>query len=856
MHGEKEHADLLKGRLGRVIRLTQGGMLAERLCRAFWPAWSVLIVAFAVLLLGLHDFLNIETILGIAGVSALALLVFLFRGVRKFAWPSEIDAMHRLDMSLSGRPLQTLMDRPAMGTADIGTKQLWATHYERMQARASGARAVTPDLLISRLDPLGLRYVALLCLCVALLFGSFGRVGSITALTKGEMVLTGPKWEGWAEPPRYTGLPTLYLNEQQGADLTLPENTRIILRFYGEAGRLSLQETVSGRAQTDETATDAEQEFEVTQNGTLMLNGAGGQSWNVTVVPDVPPTIEVTDTASVSGRGEMSLPFTATDDYNVVGGDVLISLDLNEMDRRYGLRLPPEPREPIAFSLPLPISGNRAEFEENLIEDFSEHPWAHLPVRIDLTVTDAAGQTGASTPVILPLPARRFFDPLATTLIEMRRDLLWNRQNARLVSQLLRAVSHSPDSETFADQIAYLHLRSILHQLERQIVSPEGISAENRDVIAQDLWALALRVEDGAVGDAFQRLDRARKRLSEAMKNGASDEEIARLMQELREATEDYMRELARRQQQDGSEQERQQSENTMQLNQDDIQRMMDRIQELMEQGRMAEAEQAMRELQELLDNLQFTEGQGGEDSGEQAMEELGEALREQQGLSDQAFRDLQEQFNPGAQAGQSQGNEGQSGGQGKGESHDGTGQGRGDGQGEDGQQGAQGKGQNEQSLADRQEALRQELQRQRGNLPGAGTESGDAAREALKGAEGAMGQAEEALRDGRLADALEHQSEALDALRDSIRNLDEALAEQQNPGQQGDQNTAGRQNSQDPLGRSGSGGAEADGDNLLQSEDAYGRARELLDEIRRRSGDFDRSEIERNYLERLLDRF
>ena len=34
------------------------------------------------------------------------------------------------------------------------------------------------------------------------------------------------------------------------------------------------------------------------------------------------------------------------------------------------------------------------------------------------------------------------------------------------------------------------------------------------------------------------------------------------------------------------------------------------------------------------------------------------------------------------------------------------------------------------------------------------------------------------------------------------------------------------------------------------------GRARELLDEIRRRSGETERPEVERDYLNRLLDRF
>ena len=79
------------------------------------------------------------------------------------------------------------------------------------------------------------------------------------------------------------------------------------------------------------------------------------------------------------------------------------------------------------------------------------------------------------------------------------------------------------------------------------------------------------------------------------MKNGASDEEIAELMDELRRATEEYMQQLQRQQAQDGQQGEdgqQQQGEN-MQMTQDDLQRMMDRIQELMEDGRMAEAAEA-----------------------------------------------------------------------------------------------------------------------------------------------------------------------------------------------------------------------------------------------------------------------
>ena len=67
-----------------------------------------------------------------------------------------------------------------------------------------------------------------------------------------------------------------------------------------------------------------------------------------------------------------------------------------------------------------------------------------------------------------------------------------------------------------------------------------------RDEVAEALWQAAVQIEDGNLGDAAQRLARAKERLEQALENGASDEEIARLMDELRQATRDYMQEMAR----------------------------------------------------------------------------------------------------------------------------------------------------------------------------------------------------------------------------------------------------------------------------------------------------------------------
>ena len=102
--------------------------------------------------------------------------------------------------------------------------------------------------------------------------------------------------------------------------------------------------------------------------------------------------------------------------------------------------------------------------------------------------------------------------------------------------------------------------------------------------------------------------------------------------------------------------------------------------------------------------------------------------------------------------------NVGQNQGQGQGQN---PGQNQGQAQGDQ-----QGQGGMAENLAQRQRELRDELRRQQGNLPGGGTEEGQAARDALDRAGRAMEGAEDSLRRDDLAEAIDQQSEAMEALR------------------------------------------------------------------------------------------
>ena len=844
-------------RLRWPLRLTHVGLYAERAVRSFWPFASVVLLILAALMLGLHDTVVVEVV-WIGGLLALAGAGWtLAAGLRAFHAPSKADALARLDETLPGRPIAAMLDRQAVGTGDAASEAVWTAHVARMTERARSAQAVEPDLKISDRDPFALRYVAVMTFVVAAIFGSILKVSSVAEMgpgAGGQALAAGPAWEGWVEPPAYTGRPSLYLNDIARNAISVPQGSELTLRLYGEIGALTVSETVSGRTGDVPPATDPAQGFTVTQTGRVTIDGPGGKSWEIRVIPDDAPSIEVAGPIERSAGGEFRQPFAARDDYGVVAGRAEMTLDLAQVDRRYGLMADPEPREDIVLDLPLTITGDRSDFEETLIDDMAEHPWAGLPVTLRLVAVDAAEQTGESAPEAIVLPARRFFDPLAAAIIEQRRDILWSRENARRVTQVLRAVSHLPD-DLFRSETTYLKLRFAIRRLETALKYAD-VSDALQEETAEVLWDIALQIEEGDLSDALERLRRAQDRLADAIENGATDEEIAELMQELREAMQDYMRQLA--EQQDPNQQQLSKNQETQEITGDQLQEMMDRLQELMEQGRTEEAMALLEQLRQMMENMQIAQGQQGQgegSEGQQAMEGLAETLREQQGLSDEAFRDLQEQFGQQGQPGQGQ--PGQPGQPGQGQPGQGPGQEFSEG-GEPGQPGQPGEGL-EGSLADRQQALRDELRRQRDALPGAGTEGGDAAREALDRAGRAMDGAEEALREEDFAGALDDQSEAIEALREGMRELGEAMAEQQGqPGQQGEaMGNANPMGQRDPLGReAGENGRLGTDEQLLQGDDVYRRARELLDEIRRRSSEQERPEIELEYLKRLLDRF
>ena len=187
--------------------------------RAFWPLYSIIMATAGLYFLGIAEPLWIEAVWIISLTIGLSLIWAMYRGLRTLALPTLFDAERIVDQALRNHPISVLRETGFVGTNHQGADALWAAHMDQMQKEAQQAKTQPVDFRLSRMDPFGLRYIALLFATLGVLFGSLSRVAGLAISPASAMQMPNAiTWEGWATPPDYTGLPQLYLNDLTDRD--------------------------------------------------------------------------------------------------------------------------------------------------------------------------------------------------------------------------------------------------------------------------------------------------------------------------------------------------------------------------------------------------------------------------------------------------------------------------------------------------------------------------------------------------------------------------------------------------------------------------------------------------------------
>ncbi|MHC2300156.1 uncharacterized protein (TIGR02302 family) [Rhizobium mongolense] len=847
-------------------------LVSEQVLPPLVPVLSVVAFYLAASWFGLFrsvpDFMRVGLLIAFAIAFLAALIPF-----RNLRWPKTAEADRLLEErnGLPHQPVTVQEDEPAFDTPFA--KTLWREHQTRMAKKIAALDTGFPRPDIATHDRFALRAIPALLLVTAFGYSLSTNGGSITDALQPPVApaATNPavRIDAWVTPPSYTSRAPVYLtatgteqaiNIPQFSNLTVrvsggQTDEKVVFRkVSGEVREIAAeakanqQPDAAPQAKPQASATPAlaaqTHLMKLEENGALLVNG---RRWNFNVIPDKAPEIAFDGLPRPSVNGALEIGFTVKDDYGVQEARAEILPAQSDPEAKPLYPLPD-------FRLDIP-RRNARDAKAVTSKNLTEHPLAGKRVRVTLVAKDGAGQTGRSPPHEMTLPSRPFNEPLAAAVAEERQVFALDTRKMPEAIALNEALTIRPE-ETIPKLTNYLLLQSA--QTRMKLAKGDEQLKDTADY----LWDIAIGMEDGDLSLAERNLRNAQQNLADALQRNAPDPEIKKLMDELRKAMNEYMKELAQRMQ-NAPMQPNQNAQNV--IRQQDLERMMDQIENLARSGNRDAAQQLLSELQRMMNNLQAgrpqqgQQQQGDNSQMRQQMDKLGQILRDQQKLMEQTFK-LDQQLKDRMQRGDpnmgmndpllDQMMPGQ------------------DGQPQDQQQGQNGEQEQSPSEQMTEEQLRDALKQLRAQQDALGKQLGELqkglgemgmkpgpgfgqAQREMEGAGRELGQ-------GRGEPALQGQGRALEALRQGARDMmNQMMQAQQGQQGQGPQGQVGQgnQNGRDPLGRPRRAEGPDFGDQVkVPDEIDVQRAREILDAIREKLGNNPPQEMERHYLERLLD--
>ena len=791
------------------------------------------------------------------------LVVLSLRPLRLLELPDRESITRRLEVAsgLSHRPITARQDKRVNLSGQTGefSGLLWDEHLRRSRRDIDNLTSGLPDPRISRYDPFALRSLVVLGLVISFVSGRDDLTGHILDAFRYHSLsssVIATRIDAWIKPPLYTNKPPVFLSGNDGdnvelstASVRIPEGSELVVRVFGlDSVSVDIEDSfgISARLEpgsSDESALSDESVLSFSEilesDGVARLVTSDDtvlRDWSWTVIEDESPSVSFVRAPSTTDRGLLELAYEMTDDYGVVEGRAKISSteSLSPSSR-------PSPRPLVsAPEVFLSLPSDSSSGSSRVSRDISSHPWAGSRALIHLEVEDAAGQIGRSSSLEITLPSRIFTDPLARAVVYERRRLALDSNLRRDVSNMLDTITSTRPETFIPDYSHYFALRVAYHRIR---------GARDDDVLRESLgllWDIALAIEDGDLSLMERLLRDARERLERALERGASDDELERLMSELREAMRNFMEELYKHALKNPEEGVRPDGRS---VDSSDIDEMMQQIEDLARSGSRDAARDLLDQFQRMMDNLEFSRPSPGRDPFSEQMDELGDLIQRQQELMDETH-DLQRRYDE-SRRGQQQGQQQQRGQQGQ----------------QQGQRGQQGQGQGGDNspltpeefaeamrrLQDRQGSLRERMDSLRQAMRDLGLDPG----RSMDNASRSMGSARDNLGRNRTGRATQNQGEALSSMREGaerlLRNMEEQARER---GRRGERGQHGEQSwgDQDPLGRyTGDDGSDWDGNTDIPGAIDTQRAREVLDLIRRRLGESHRPRPELDYLDRLL---
>lgn len=862
--------------LSQKRNLTALVVFIENLSASFWRIFFAILFFFGLWMLNIPTFFGhvfeILTALGFLGT-----VLYLFNhDLKKRLWPNQNEIDRRLEQtSILPRGQIQALEATLSNPKKHLTRDLWTAFQNQILQSFSYLKNPKPKPILTRLDPNGLRLMAVLVFIVGLWVAG---PDSGQRIKNGLIPVSSPRFAGelsknvhlWVTPPSYTGLGQIYVKGYGTLKdpLNIPEGSKLKIRIQNRFGSFFTPYLINGTREEkllllENNIYGIETEIQKGDMLSLSQFGIRRARWPVHFIEDQPPEIkliqdketkEPTTAPEILENGQIRFPLEVKDDYGVT--DLKLTMQLDEM-------VTDKPLGENYTDTRLVMSPAGKEFQFYPQYDLSWHTWAGLPVVFELEVFDSKKQSTKLAPIKMTLPERSFKEPVAKSLIAARKKLAWSpshnlEKQGREIETLLSAPSYFKD-----DMVVFMAIRSASIRLMFAQDLPRASQLEAVQSVISLLWSTAISVEDGALTMALNNLKEAQKSLEEALRNpDTTQEEFSKRMDALKQAMADYFAQLQTEIQKRMAQGEQfpQLPENMPSIDPNTMSSFLDELENQMRSGNKEAAQDMLSKLQRMMEMMDGGAGTSAMPPDMQQMNkgisELQQLIEKQEELKSQTEKQarIQEAIKnrngmgtslydlPNAQKlieqlkemgitppppptkniePQKNDSENQL---------------------------------STQSNKAEQEALRKIL----GQLMMETAEALNDVPEGMSNAEQDMRKSEEALGQNTPEASIPHQESAIKNLKEGQENLQKQLSErmQQMIGISPNGGMAGR----DPLGRPYRGknqnGQNQDSDVKIPSEARRKQVEEILKLLRERSGELDRPQEELEYYRRLLKQY
>lgn len=638
MREQKTNAPVKEFRkLNRLRFLTRIVLLLESFLSAYWQSLTWLAFFVALWLLDVPSFFGVY---GREGFLALFIFGFgylLYQNAQSFKAPAKRHANRRLeeDNHLKHRPISILEDTLANPEHEA-TITLWQASKKKAVEAIRHIHLGLPRGVLAPKDPYALRIGALVLLIVAIVVaGNTWQQRLQAGLFPFGFTLPGYGLDGASltiTPPEYTHAPITALkgvNEEE--TIKIPQGSELKAQVHGGLGlpKLLIGDRVEDFVKIDGSNYGIITKIKAGDILKIKQLGFSRLSWPYEFIPDIAPVLVKNAEPEITEYATMRLDFLLSDDYGV--RDLHMRMNLSPLVEEAPLGDPHEETRAV-------MSPPGEELTINPTYDLTSHVWAGLPVVLTFTAEDDIGQI-STLDIDLTLPERQFKHPVAKKLIEHRKTLAWDyKTNPDDIINSLIDIINDPEDYDY-DMIVFLSLRTAAARLE---YSPGTV--DTAKALIDLFWKVAIHLEDGDLNLAREKLLQAQRELEQALSDpGTSNEEKAKLVENLRQALAEYFREL-------GREMQKQMAEGkdaplispemlNQMLNPEDLARFFDQLESESLSGNPDEARELLSQLSRLMDmldpSLQMTMPQDMQMMSE-GVSELQELVRRQEELLDQ----------------------------------------------------------------------------------------------------------------------------------------------------------------------------------------------------------------------------